>query len=106
MEREEFALMLEKMEGGVCLRVSGGCRGDAKARGARVRFIFVSVVACCSGYRRRGIHYTDLSYFYTTSSTTLYHHPKDDLPVSALSSYLHVGIRMYNVVLLGRVGRG
>ena len=69
--REEFALMLEKMEGGVCLRVSGGCRGNAKARGVRVQFIFVSVVACCSGYRRRDVHYADLLYFYTTSSTTL-----------------------------------
>ena len=103
MEREEFALMLEKMEGGVCLRVSGGCRGDAKARGVRVQFVFVSVIACCSGYRRRDVHSTDLSYFYTTSSTTL--HPKDDLPVSALASYVPVGIRMYTVVLLGRVGR-
>ena len=67
---------------------------------------FVSVVACCSGYRRRDVHYTDLPYFYTTSSTTLYLHPEDDLPVSALSSYVPVGIRMYAVVPLGRVGRG
>ena len=96
--------MLEKMEGGVCVR-GGGCGGNVKARGVRVQFIFVSVVACCSGYSR-DVHYADLSYFYTTSSTTLYLRPIDDPPVSALSSYLPVGIRMYTVVLLGRIGRG
>ena len=81
------------------------CRGNAKARRARARFIFVSVVACCSGYRRRDVHYTDLLYFYTTSSTTLYLRLKDDLPVSALASYVPVGIRVCTVVLLGRVGK-
>ena len=105
VEREEFTLMLEKTEGGVCLRVSGGCRGNAKARAARVQFVFVSVIACCSGYRRRNVHYADLLYFYTTWSTTLYLRPKDDLPISALSSYVPVGIRMYTAVLLGGVGR-
>ena len=99
VEREEFALMLEKTEDGVCLRVSGGCRGDAQVRCARTRFVFVSVVACCSGYRRRDVHYADLLYFYTTSSTTLYLRPIDDLPVSALSSYVPVGIQMYTVLL-------
>ena len=82
VEREEFALTLEKTEGGVCLRVSGGCRGDAQVRRARTRFTFVSVVACCSGYRRRDIHYADLLYFYTTTSTTLY------LRSTAISPYL------------------
>ena len=82
------------------------CRGNAKARGTHVRFVFVSVIACCSGYRRRGVHYADLLYFYTTSYTTLYLRPIDDLPVSALSSYVPVGIQMYTVVLFGRVGRG
>ena len=96
--------MLEKMEGGVCVR-GGGCGGNAKARSLSVRFIFVSVVACCIGYRRRDVHYAVLLYFYTTSSTTRYPHPKDDLPVSALTSYVPVGIQMYAVVLLGCVGR-
>ena len=54
-------LRLRRRRVGVCLRVSGGCRGDAKARGARVQFVFVSVIACCSGYRRRGVHYADSS---------------------------------------------
>ena len=79
--------------------------GTQKVRSVRVRFICVSVVACCSGYRRRGVHYADLLYFYTTWSTTLYLRPKDDLPISALSSYVPVGIRMYTVVLLGGIGR-
>ena len=86
------------MEGGVSVR-GGGCGGNAKARGVHIQFVFVSVVACCSGYRRRGVHYTDSSYFYTTSSTTLYLRLKDDLPVSALSSYVPVGIQMYTVLL-------
>ena len=103
MEREEFVLTLEKTEGGVCVR--GRCRGNAQVRRARARFVFVIVIACCSGYRRQDIHYADLLYFYTTTSTTLYLHPKDNLPVSALSSYVPIGIRMYIVVPLGRVGR-
>ena len=75
----------------MCVR--GRCRGNAQVRRVRVRFFFVSVIACCSGYRRRDVHYADLLYFYTTSSTTLYLRPKDDLPISALSSYVPVGIR-------------
>ena len=94
----------EKTEGGVCLHVSGRCR-DAKARSVHVRFIFVSVIACCSGYRRRDVHYADLLYFYTTSSTTLYLRPLDDLPVSTSSSYIPVGIQMYTIVLLEHSGR-
>ena len=76
----------------VCVR--GRCRGNTQVRRARARFVFVSVIACCStcywhgipillgcsGYRRRDVHYAHLLYFYTTSYTTLYLHPEDDSP--------------------------